>query len=100
MSRRCDLTGIGVQSGNNVSHSQRKTRRRFLPNLQTTSLRSDVLGQDVKLKITVATLRTVLHNGGLDNFLKKSSSLKLTEKAKKLKRKVEAKIAASEKKAS
>jgi large subunit ribosomal protein L28 len=88
MARRCDLTGKQVLSGNNVSHSNRKTRRRFKPNLQSVSLRSDVLGQNVTLRITASTLRSVEHNGGLDGYLLTTSSLKLTEEGAKLKKKV------------
>tara|TARA_B100001564_G_C20558454_1_gene632586 strand:+ start:595 stop:960 length:366 start_codon:yes stop_codon:yes gene_type:complete len=89
MAKRCQLTGVTVQSGNNVSHSHRKTRRRFLPNLQVVSLTSDVLNQTFKLRIATSTLRTVDHNGGLDKFLLKTSSRKLTEEAVKIKRKIE-----------
>ena len=92
MARRCDLTGVGVQSGNNVSHSNRRTRTRFLPNLQKVSLVSDTLG-NVPLRITAATLRTVDHNGGLDAYLLSTSDTKLTEEAKSLKRRIK-KVAA------
>lgn len=95
MSRKCDLTGVGVQTGNNVSHSHRKTRRRFLPNLHNVSLLSEILGRKVSLRITAATLRTVDHNGGLDKFLLGTSSTKLTPLARKLKSDV--KKAAAEK---
>lgn len=88
MSRRCTLTGIRAQSGNKVSHSQRKTRRRFNPNVQTVSLRSDILNRDLKLKVTVATLRTVEHNGGLDNYLLTTRATHLTEDALKLKKRL------------
>jgi large subunit ribosomal protein L28 len=88
MSKRCELTGVGVMTGNNVSHSHRKTRRRFLPNLQKISLLSDALNSLIKLKITAATIRTVDHNGGLDAFLLKTSNTKLTDKAKKIKKMV------------
>ena len=88
MARRCTLTGKGPQSGNNVSHSQRKTRRRFLPNVQNVSLRSDALKQSVSLKITASTVRTVEHNGGLDNYLLNTSSRKLTDEGIKLKRRI------------
>lgn len=88
MARRCTLTGKNPQSGNNVSHSQRKTRRRFLPNVQNVSLRSDILNSTVNIKITVSTLRSVEHNGGLDNYLLTTSSRKLTDEAVKLKRQI------------
>ena len=69
MSRRCALTGKGVQTGNNVSHAHNKTRRRYLPNLQQVSLMSDALGKLVSLRVSVAAIRTVEHKGGLDAFL-------------------------------
>lgn len=88
MSRRCDLTGIGALSGNNVSHSNRKSKTRFLPNLQNVSLLSDVLGAPVRLRVTAATLRSVEHNGGLDAYLLTSADDKLTDKARRLKRQI------------
>lgn len=88
MSRRCDLTGKGIQSGNNVSHSNRKTRRRFLPNLRQVSLLSDALGQQICLRICAHTLRSVEHNGGLDGYLLGTSNLKLTDEARRIKRRV------------
>ena len=69
MSRRCDITGKGVQTGNNVSHAHNKTRRRFLPNLQKTSLFSDALGKAVRLRLSAYAIRTVERKGGLDAFL-------------------------------
>ena len=88
MSRRCELTGKGVLSGNNVSHANNKTRRRFLPNLQETSLLSDVLGFAVRLRLTTRALRTIEHNGGLDNFLLTTPSRNLPEEALVLKRRI------------
>ena len=69
MSRRCQITGKGVLSGNNVSHANNKTRRRFLPNLQDTSLLSDILGTAVRMRLSPAAIRTVEHNGGIDAYL-------------------------------
>ena len=69
MSRRCELTGKGVLTGNNVSHAHNKTRRRFLPNLQRVSLHSDLLNQTVRFRVAVSTLRSVDRKGGLDSFL-------------------------------
>lgn len=94
MARRCELTGKNPQSGNNVSHSQRKTRRRFLPNVQNVSLRSDALKQNVSLKITASTIRTVEHNGGLDSYLLNTSSRKLTDEGIKLKRRIQKAVSA------
>ncbi|PIR38473.1 MAG: 50S ribosomal protein L28 [Alphaproteobacteria bacterium CG11_big_fil_rev_8_21_14_0_20_39_49] len=88
MAKRCELTGVGVQSGNNVSHSNRKTRRRFIPNLHRVSLSSRFLNQIFRLRITAATLRSIDHNGGLDGFLLNTNSSKLTETALKIKRKI------------
>ena len=88
MSRRCALTGTGSQYGNNVSHSNRKTRTRFLPNLQHVSLVSEILGTNVALRVTAATLRSIEHNGGLDAYLLKHASRKLTPEAAKLKRQI------------
>jgi len=88
MSKRCEITGKGVQSGNTVSHSNRKAKRRFLPNMQQVTLRSDALGQNVRMRITASTLRTIDHNGGLDNFLMTTHSKSLSEEARLLKRKI------------
>ena len=68
MTRRCDLSGTGAQTGHKVSHSNRKANRRFLPNLQRVSIESEVLGVSFSLRVTIATLRCVDHNGGLDAF--------------------------------
>ena len=88
MAKRCELTGTGPIYGNNVSHSNCKTRRRFEPNLHVISLLSDTLKRSFPLRITAATLRTVDHNGGLDSFLLTTSNSKLTEEAISLKRKI------------
>jgi large subunit ribosomal protein L28 len=88
MARRCAITGKGVQVGNNVSHANNKTKRRFLPNLQETSLVSDTLGQSIKLRLTVNAIRTVEHNGGIDAFLLGTNDSKLTTDALKLKRRI------------
>ena len=92
MSRRCDLLAVGVMSGNKVSHSNRKTRRRFLPNLKTMSFRSDVLGVDVTLKVAASTLRTVNKYGNIDNFLVNYRQAKLTDLAVNLRNKVKRKL--------
>ena len=86
MSRRCDLLDTGPMSGNNVSHSNVKTRRRFEPNLCNVMLASEALEQNYKLRITAATLRTVDFKGGLDSFLMNTKNAKLTDKAKKIKK--------------
>lgn len=86
MSRRCELTGKGVMSGNNVSHANNRTRRRFLPNLCQVSLLSDALGQQVSLRISAHALRSVEHKGGLDLFLLNASDGQLSPRALKVKR--------------
>jgi large subunit ribosomal protein L28 len=88
MSRRCEITGKGVLSGNNVSHANNKTRRRFLPNLQVTSLLSDILGHEVRMRLSTRGIRTVEHNGGIDAFLLGTSNTKLTEEGRLLKRRI------------
>jgi large subunit ribosomal protein L28 len=88
MARRCELTGIAVQSGNKVSHSNRKTRTRFLPNLVQVTLTSDMLERSVRLRITAAALRSVEHRGGLDDFLVKAHESELSHDAVKLKREI------------
>jgi len=97
MSRRCSVTGTGAQFGHKVSHSNHKTNTRFLPNLQHVSLISDVLGTSISLRVTAATLRSIEHNGGLDAYLLKHSSRKLTVEAGKLKRQIARKIAKTKK---
>lgn len=89
MSRRCELTGKGPMSGNNVSHANNKTRRRFLPNLQDVSMQSDVLGRSVKFRVSSAALRSVDHRGGLDAFLAKAKDDELSADALKIKREIE-----------
>ena len=96
MARRCSVTGKGVLTGNNVSHANNKTRRRFLPNLQETSLMSDVLGTTVRLRLTTRGIKTIEHNGGLDTWLLGTPDRKLTDEAKVLKRRI---ARAAEKKA-
>ena len=99
MSRRCELSGKAVQSGNTVSHANNRSRRRFLPNLNQVTLISDALGQNVHLRVTSHALRSVEARGGLDGFLLKASDSDLSARALKLKRriakKVEAEAAAS-----
>ena len=93
MSRRCELTGKAVMSGNNVSHANNKTRRRLLPNLVNVTLMSEALGQKVRLRIAAAALRTVEHRGGLDAFLVKAKDRDLSPKAQLLRRQVQKKLA-------
>jgi large subunit ribosomal protein L28 len=93
MSRRCELTGVGPMVGHNVSHSNIKTKRRFLPALSPASLQSEALGQSFKLRISNAALRTLDFRGGLDAFLLKAKDDQLSPRALKIKRQVKAKTA-------
>jgi len=88
MSRRCDLTGKTAQVGHKVSHSNRKTKRRFLPNLLNVTMISDELGRSVKLRVSANALKTVDHRGGLDAFLLKASDDDLSVRALELKRQI------------
>jgi large subunit ribosomal protein L28 len=88
MSRRCQITGKGVLSGNNVSHANNKTRRRFLPNLQQTSLLSDTLGFSVGMRLSTRAIRTVERNGGIDAFLLATPNRNLAPEALTLKRQI------------
>ena len=88
MTRKCELTGKIVITGNNVSHANNKTKRRFIPNLQNVSLYSDRLEKKIKLKIATSTLRTVEKNGGIDSFLITTSSKNLSKTAKKFKKSI------------
>jgi large subunit ribosomal protein L28 len=88
MSRRCQITGKGVLTGNNVSHANNRTRRRFLPNLQEASLLSDVLGQSVRMRLCTRAIRTIEQKGGIDAYLLGTPSGRLTVDAKALKRRL------------
>ncbi len=88
MSRRCQFTGKGVLSGNNVSHANNKTRRRFLPNMQHTSLMSDILGTAIRVRLSTAAMRTIEHNGGIDSFLISTPNRNLPAEAQVIKRRI------------
>ncbi len=88
MSKRCELTGISPLKGHNVSHSNNKTKRRFLPNLKKVSFTSDILKKNIRLNVSNSALRTVDYKGGLDFYLKSVKSFKLSPKARKLKTKI------------
>ena len=96
MSRRCELTGVGPMVGHNVSHSNIKTKRRFLPGLKAAKLHSEALGQNFTLRITNAALRTLDFRGGLDAFLVKASDDELSLRARRIKRQLKAKLAAEQ----
>ena len=85
MTKKCELTGVLPLKGHNVSHSNNKTKRRFLPNLKKVSFKSEVLKKSIRLNVTNAALRTVDFKGGLDKFLKSAKKIKLSKRAKKLK---------------
>jgi len=95
MTRRCELTGVGPMIGHHVSHSNVKSKRRFLPALAPASLQSESLGQTFRLRISNAALRTVDFRGGLDAFLLKARDEKLSARALKIKKQVKAKAAAT-----
>ena len=95
MSRRCELTGKTAQVGHKVSHSNRKTKRRFLPNLVNVTLTSDTLGRSVRLRVSANALKSVDHRGGLDAFLLKAKSEELSARALELKRQIAKKLAAA-----
>lgn len=92
MSRKCELTGKAVMSGNNVSHSQRKTRRKFLPNLHKVTLASELLSKSFSLRISTNALKSVEIKGGLDKFLAGVSSCKLSKNAQNIRKKIVVKL--------
>lgn len=91
MSRVCELSGKAVMTGNNVSHAQNRTRRRYLPNLSNVTLISDSLGRRIRFRISAHALRSVEHNGGLDPYLLKTADEKLSLKARRIKRQLKRK---------
>jgi large subunit ribosomal protein L28 len=95
MARRCELTGKGPLVGHKVSHSNRKTKRRFLPNLCTVTFISDALNRSVRLRVSANALKSVDHRGGLDAFLAKAKDDELSSQARTLKREIEKKRAAA-----
>ena len=92
MTMKCELTGKSFQTCNNVSHAKNRTKRRFLPNLQSISFLSDKLGRKIQLKVAVSTIRTDEKKGGLDEFLINTPNSKLASKAKKIKKAIINKI--------
>ncbi|MEE8582032.1 MAG: 50S ribosomal protein L28 [Myxococcota bacterium] len=93
MSHRCSLTGKQAQFGHNVSHSNRKTNRRFLPNIQKVTLVSEALGRHLRLQVATGTLRTVQKKGGLDRFLLETDDARLAPEALRLKHRVQKALA-------
>ncbi len=96
MARRCELTGKGVMTGNNVSHAHNKTRRRFLPNLVNVTLMSEVMGTSYRFRISAQALKTVEHRGGLDAFLLKAKDSELSDKARRIKKLIRQRLAEQE----
>ena len=95
MSRRCELTGKAAQVGHKVSHSNIKTKRRFLANLVNVTMMSDTLGRSVRLRVSTNALKTVDRRGGLDAFLMKAKEDELSARALEIKRQVQKKLKAS-----
>lgn len=95
MARRCELSGKGVQTGNNVSHAKNRSRRRFLPNLCNVSLLSDTLGESVSLRISAHALRSVEHRGGLDAYLVKAKDATLSARALRIKKRLQKAVVAA-----
>lgn len=93
MARRCELSGKGVLTGNRVSHSNIKTRRRYLPNLNAVTLQSEALGRSFRFKVASSTLRTVDHRGGLDAYMVKADDAALSPRALKVKKEIQAALA-------
>src|SRR3954449_11520465 len=93
MSRRCELTAKGPQVGHKVSHSNIKTKRRFLPNLCNVTFISDVLGRNVRLRVSTNAIKSVDHNGGLDAYMLKAHAPALSPRALELKRAIQKKAA-------
>ena len=85
MAKRCQITGKTVMSGNNVSHANNRTRRRFLPNLQVTTMQSDILGRSLKLRVSTSAIRTVEKHGGIDPFLIQARNSELADEARAIK---------------
>ena len=90
MAKRCQITGKTVMSGNNVSHANNKTRRRFLPNLQQATMHSEALGRRVSLRLSTSAMRTIEKHGGLDAFLMQARNAELADEARQLKREIKA----------
>ena len=88
MSRRCELTGVGVQFGNNVSHSQRKTRRRFEPNIKIVKCRSELTGQEYKLKVVARCLRSIEKAGGFDSYMLNAKVFKMSDNARSIRKEI------------
>ena len=93
MARRCDITGKGVLSGNNVSHAHNKTRRRYLPNIQTISVLSVALDSSVRLRLSTSAIRSIEHSGGLDTYLLDAADKNLAPEGLRLKKRIKKALA-------
>ena len=94
MARRCGVTGKGVMTGHNVSHANNKSPRKFLPNLQRTSMLSDALGQTIRLRLSTNAIRTIERNGGLDAYLLKTNAATLSQTFRRIKTRIERRLEA------
>ena len=94
MARRCGVTGKGVMTGHNVSHANNKSPRKFLPNLQRTSMLSDALGQTIRLRLSTNAIRTIERNGGLDAYLLKTNDSTLSQTFRRIKARIERRLEA------
>ena len=94
MAKRCQITGKTVMSGNNVSHANNRTRRRFLPNLQSTTMQSEILDRKISLRVSTSAMRTIQKHGGLDAFLMQARNAELAVEAQQLKRQITAALSA------
>ena len=88
MSKVCEISGKRPMTGNNVSHANNRTKRRFIPNLQNVKLYSGTLQKYINLNITIRTMKTVEKNGGLDSYLIKTSNKNLADTAIKIKKQI------------
>lgn len=94
MARRCSVTGKSVLTGNHVSHANNKRRRRFLPNMQVASFTSDLLGEQIRLRLSVKGIRTIEHKGGIDAYVRSTAKSKLPSEVLGLKKRLEKAVSA------
>jgi len=93
MAKICSVTGKKPRCGNKVSHANNKTRRRWQPNLQVCSFPSEILGKSVSLRLTANGIRTIEHNGGIDAWIMETKPSRLTDAARKLRKRMERALA-------
>ena len=92
MTKQCELTGIKVSIGNNVSHAHNKTKRNFLPNLQKKNIFSDILNQMIRLRISAKAMKSIEFAGGFDKYIVSLPNERLSNKALKLKKAIKSKL--------